>query len=120
MRRTIKAATAANSREMEIISEDLTRVFHTDEHCVAMLVNEMPVWLSPRVCFEVVDALCGYKRELARVMALNLIDFWQGFGDASRALFMSTSNCSNSMRLFVSALSRTELNLNSNSKLSCQ
>ena len=80
MRRTIKAATAANSREMEIISEDLTRVFHTDEHCVAMLVNEMPVWLSPRVCFEVVDALCGYKRELARVMALNLIDFWQGFG----------------------------------------
>lgn len=74
------AALAADDSEMKIVSEDLTRVFHTDEHCVAMLVNEMPVWLSPRVYFKLVDALCGYKRELARVMALNLIDFWQGFG----------------------------------------
>ena len=55
-------------------------MFHADEHCVAMLASETPAWMSPRVYFKMVDALCDYQHEMARVMTLNLIDFWQGFG----------------------------------------
>jgi len=81
MAKTFSAATSStDKRELKIVMHDESKKFVPNPHCCAMLACTIPDWVPPLLYFKMVDALCGYSKDMASLMTNNLIAFLSGGG----------------------------------------
>jgi hypothetical protein len=75
-----KGGNAKKEQKMKVFNQCLTGMFPADEFATDMLAACWPEWLPANIFSEMTESLRGFNRDMALLIADDLIDCWSGLG----------------------------------------
>ncbi len=75
-----KGGNAKKEQKVTVFNQSLTGMFPADEYATDMLASCWPEWLPASVFSEMTESLRGFNRDMALLIASDLIDCWSGLG----------------------------------------